>query len=69
MSDTDELKQLAEKLSEQEFERLKILKQVSRLVEEMDISDINELPSLYKLEIKKSLEEHGNEQLAAKIET
>lgn len=69
MSAKEDLKELAEQLSEQEFERLKLLKKVTRLVEDMDLSEVNDLPSLYRLEIKKALEENGNDRLAARIET
>ncbi len=69
MGDKEELKETAEELSEQEFERLKLLKKVTHLVEDMDMSEVNDLPSLYRLEIKKALEESGNDELAARIET
>ncbi|MDY6771008.1 MAG: hypothetical protein SV186_03570 [Candidatus Nanohaloarchaea archaeon] len=69
MATKDELKEAAEELSEQEFERLKLLKRIAQLVDDLDISEVNDLPALYRLEIKKALEELGNEQAASKVET
>jgi hypothetical protein len=69
MSEQEELKQAVEQLSEHEFKRLRILKKVSKLVDDADLSEINTLPELYKIQIKKALEELGSNRKASQIET
>lgn len=67
MSDREELKQAVEQLSEQEFQRLQLLQQITDLATDMDVEDLNELPSLYRMEIKRALRESGEQRLADRI--
>lgn len=67
MATDKKLKQAVEKLSEQEFERLKHLRKIGTLMENISMEEINTLPTLYRLELKKALEELGNKQKANKI--
>lgn len=67
MSDRAELKQAIEELSEQEFQRLQLLQQITDIATEMDVEDLNELPSLYRMEIKRALRENGEQRLADRI--
>ncbi|MCJ7429237.1 MAG: hypothetical protein MUP66_02490 [Candidatus Nanohaloarchaeota archaeon QJJ-5] len=67
MATQEKLKQAVEKLSEQEFERLKHLRKIASIMDDVSIDEINQMPTLYRLELKKALEELGNKQEAEKI--
>lgn len=67
MTEDSELKQAVEKLSEQEFERLKHLRKIANIMEDVSIEEVNAMPTLYRLELKKALEELGNKADAEKI--
>jgi len=69
MDDTEELKAAVEELSEQEFKRLRLLRTIINIATEMDLKELNELPSLYRIEIKKALRESGNQQRAEQLRT
>ncbi|MDY6778210.1 MAG: hypothetical protein SVU32_06065 [Candidatus Nanohaloarchaea archaeon] len=69
MERKEELKEAVERLSEQEFERLQLLKKIASIVEQADMGEINSMPTLYRLEIKKALEELGNQHAASRIKT
>jgi len=69
MDDTEELKAAVEELSEQEFKRLRLLRTIVNIATEMDLKELNELPSLYRIEIKKALRESGNQQRAEQLRT
>jgi hypothetical protein len=62
-----QLKQNIEDLSEYEMKRWKLLKKISNIVDDMEINQINQLPELYRIEIKRALEEVGHLQLATKV--
>jgi len=62
-----QLKQNIEDLSEYEMKRWKLLKKISNIVDDMEIDQINQLPELYRIEIKRALEEVGHLQLATKV--
>ncbi|MDY6777070.1 MAG: hypothetical protein SVU32_00265 [Candidatus Nanohaloarchaea archaeon] len=62
-----ELKEAVEKLSENDIDRLKNMKKVAQIVEEADTSEINELPVMYRMEIKKALERLGKDNMASKL--
>lgn len=69
MDKTEELKEAVEEISEEEFKRLRLLRTIVNIATEMDIEELNELPSLYRIEIKKALRESGNQQRADQIRT
>jgi len=68
MSTTEDRKEPTEELSGQDFERLKLLTKATYLLADTD-NEKRGIPSLYRLEIKKVLEEHGNDEPAARIKT
>lgn len=69
MDKTEELKDAVEELSEEEFRRLQLLRTIVNIATEMDTEELNQLPSLYRIEIKKALRESGNQQRADQIRT
>ncbi|MCJ7450637.1 MAG: hypothetical protein MUP58_02750 [Candidatus Nanohaloarchaeota archaeon QJJ-9] len=69
MSETDKLKETVEKLSEHEIQKIKLLKEISRLTEDAELAKINEMPLLYRMEIQKALDEYGENEIASKIVT
>lgn len=69
MDKTEELKEAVEELSEEDFRRLQLLRTIVNIATEMSIEELNKLPSLYRIEIKKALRESGNQQRADQIRT
>lgn len=65
----EKLKESIEKLSEQDLSRIKLLKSISEKVEDTSIEEINSMPLLYRLELRKALEEMGENEKARKIRT
>ena len=65
----EKLKKAIEELSEEDLNRIRILKNIGRKVEDTSIDDINSMPLLYRLELRKALEEMGEDEKARKINT
>jgi len=65
----EKLKKAIEELSEEDLNRIRILKNISKKVEDTTIEEINKMPLLYRLELRKALEEMGDEEKARKINT
>ncbi len=64
----EDLKKAIEKLSEQELEKVKTLKEVKKVSENVSTEKINSLPLLYRLELRKALEEIGEDEKALEID-
>jgi len=47
----------------------RLLRTIINIATEMDLKELNELPSLYRIEIKKALRESGNQQRAEQLRT
>ncbi len=65
----EDLKECIEELSEHEVKRAEIIKNLSEIARNLDIGEINELPVLYRIELKKALKEVGESELASSIES
>lgn len=68
MAEQDELRELVESLSENEVDNLELRRKIARLVEEADTAEVNKLPVLYRIEIKKTLERLDRKSIASSIE-
>jgi hypothetical protein len=69
MADLDNLKQLVEQFSEKEIQELTLQKKIVNAVEDMSADQINQLPLLYRLEVKKALQDNDHDDKAASIHT
>lgn len=67
MMELDNLKKDVEKLSEKQQEIIKLSKEVADIAEDSNIEYLNELPLLYKMQLKKALGNAGNQSLAKRI--
>ncbi len=65
----ESLKKQIERLSEQDLSRIKTLKRIDQMVKDAKVEEINEMPLLYRLELRKALEELGKEEKAQEIDT
>ena len=65
----DNLKKKIETLSEQDLSRIKTLKKINEIVKESSVEEMNKMPLLYRLELRKALEELGEDEKAQKIDT
>lgn len=65
----DRLKKALEDLSEHELKRLELLEEITDMVEDTGLEQINGMPLLYRLELRKVLGEMGKDNLAARIDT
>ncbi len=65
----DTLKKQIERLSEQDLSRIKTLKRINHIVKESTIEEMNDMPLLYRLELRKALEELGEDKKAQEIDT
>lgn len=63
------LKEAIEELSEQDLSRIRVLKNIIEKVKDTSIDEINKMPLLYRLELRKALEEMGEDEKARKIKT
>lgn len=63
----EELKKEVEKLSEKQQTMIEMSKEISRLAEEENVECLNQMPLLYKLQLKKALGNVGNSGLARQI--
>ncbi len=66
---TENLKKKIETLSEQDLSRIKTLKKINEIVKESSVEEMNKMPLLYRLELRKALEELGEDEKAQKIDT
>lgn len=68
MSDENEsLEELVERLSESQINEEELEQKVLRIAEKAPIEKINEMPRLYRLELKKLFEKERNTEKAAQI--
>ncbi len=65
----ENLKKKIETLSEQDLSRIKTLKKINEIVKESSVEEMNKMPLLYRLELRKALEELGEDEKAQKIDT
>lgn len=63
----DELKKEVEKLSEKQQRLIELSKEVTRLAEESEIESLNEMPLLYKMQLKKALNSRGKSSISKHI--
>lgn len=63
----EELKKEVEELSEKQQRMIELSKEISELAEDSNIAHLNDMPLLYKLQLKKALGHAGNSSLARRI--
>ncbi len=63
----NELKEEVENLSSQEQEIVKLSKNICKDAEEKEIKNLNDLPYLHKIRLKKALDSFGKTELSMRI--
>lgn len=68
MPDDTALESLLEELCESQIKEQELEEQAAKIAQNKDPEELNDLPRLYRLEIKRLLNDQGETELAAQIQ-
>ena len=66
---SEKIQRMVENLTEAELSETELAQKLASVIREEDISLINDLPLLYRMEVKKVLQEKNEDRLASQIQT